>query len=33
VLPWLLFALVWGAAAALVVLGTEAAPLVAALAG
>lgn len=32
-LPWLLFALVWGAAAALVVLGTEAAPLVAALAG
>lgn len=32
-LPWLLLALVWAAAAALLVLGTEAAPLVAALAG
>lgn len=32
-LPWLLLALVWGAAAALLVLGTEAAPLVASLAG
>lgn len=33
VLPWLLLALVWGAVTALLVLGTEAAPLVAALAG
>lgn len=33
VLPWILLALVWGVAAALLVLGTEAAPLVASLAG